>query len=594
MKKIGLFFLILCVVISLMILPVSATGETEEEDTLCSSAYKVGDIIKFGHYEQDGDKTNGKEEIEWQVLKVEPDRVLVISKYALDCLPFHEDAKDINLTWETCSLRKWLNGDFMDEAFSLSEKEKIPIVNIETQRNPFWGVTGGNNTKDQLFCLDIEDLEDCFGKYSYYESAQKDGYNQKMICTPTPYAIENGAVTSSISEKYFFIYKSKGYTEDVIGQTGTVWWLRNRGALNNSRREICYVSSSGSACGRYGKVADNDEIAVRPAMYIQTAVFPTRISLNKNNVNMYFGEELLLLATLLPENVTEKKINWSVSNPQIASVNNGLVKVWGAGNVKVTAETVNGYSATCDILVLAENNPSNPFADVKSGNWKYNAALYAYENGYMNGKGTLAGKILFSPDTAINRSQFVQTLYNVEGKPPVTYEPKFTDVDEDAWYAKPVTWAEQNGIVAGNANGTFGVNGTATREQLAQMFYKYAKYKGYNVDVVSESGKRVSDFPDSDKVSNWAENPLNWALSRGIMSGKGSGKLDPKGSATRAECATMLRNFMNAYKNAELILSSEEIREEESDINSAEPDIIDEKDLQNNNEKASTEIEYGD
>ena len=313
---------------------------------------------------------------------------------------------------------------------------------------------------------------------------------------------------------------------------------------------------------------------------------------------------MTLIPTLTPANVTEKTITWTSSNPAVATVSNGKVKAKTAGETTITAKTENGLSATCSITVLAEDNPSNPFADVKSGNWKYNAALYVYENGYMTGKGTLAGKVLFSPDTPINRSMFVQTLYNVEGKPGVTYVQKFSDVKASDWYAKPVTWAAQNGIVAGNANGTFGVNGAATREQLAQMFYKYAAYKGYDTKIIEGSGKRVDEFPDADKVSSWAVNPLNWALSRGIMSGTGKGTLNPKGSATRVESATMLRNFMNAYKGAVPKLSSapelseedflaEIIAEEEAlapeDI--PEEDIAEEKDQK---EKVQEEKEASD
>ena len=530
----------------------NVTADTEEAPVLGAVNYKVGDIIKFGKYEQDGNTSNGKEDIVWQVLKVDSGRILVISKYALDSIPFNTG--DSDGTWENCSLRKWLNNDFKSIAFSAAEQEKILSVNIENKDNPYYGTPGGNNTTDQIFCLSLEELESYFGNYSWYDSESRLGYNQNFICPPTQYAINNGAWDFEISESYYNSYlKDKGYTKDVIGRHGVWWWLRSPG-YNSFAYTIDYF---GTPKASYPRSLYYGHFTVRPALYINTSVKPTSITLDKNSATMYFGEEMLLKPTLAPADVTETKITWSVNNKNIASVNNnGLVKVWGAGNVKVTAKTVNGLTATCDILVLAENNPSNPFADIKSGDWKYNAASYVLEKGYMNGKGTLAEKVLFSPDTPINRSMFVQTLYNVEGKPLVEYNQKFNDVSEGAWYAKPVTWAEKNNVVAGNADGSFGVNGVATREQLAQMFYKYAKYKGLNTDVVEGSGKRVSDFPDAEKVSSWAVASLNWALSRGIMSGKGSGKLDPKGSATRVECATMLRNFMNAYKDAVPKLSS--------------------------------------
>ena len=321
---------------------------------------------------------------------------------------------------------------------------------------------------------------------------------------------------------------------------------------------------------------------------LENEVLPTGITLNKTSINMLVGEESQLSATITPDNTTYNTATWTSSDATIASVNNGVVKAKKAGKATITAKTVNGLTAICQIAITIDNNPSNPFADVKAEGWQYSAARYVYDNGYMTGKGEIIpGKVLFDPNAPINRSQFVQTLYNVEGKPSVKYEQKFSDVSEGAWYAKPVTWAEKNGIVAGNADGTFGVNGAATREQLAQMFYKYAVYKGYDTKIKSGTGKSVSDFPDADSVSGWAVNSLNWALSRGIMSGKGSGKLDPKGKATRVECATMLRNFMNAYSGElpklascpELLdedLLTDELLEEESIL----PEDVIEKDIQ--------------
>ena len=190
---------------------------------------------------------------------------------------------------------------------------------------------------------------------------------------------------------------------------------------------------------------------------------------------------------------------------------------------------------------------NNPFSDVPSeGNWKFKFAKYVYDMGIMNGKGeSIPGKVIFSPDQSISRAEFVRVLYNREGTPAVEYSPKYTDVKEGQWYTSAVLWASDNGIVAGKGNNRFDVSGSATREELAIMFYHYAQYKGYDVSIAG-GGPDISSFTDADKVSSWAENSLNWALSRGIMAGKGN-KLDPKGVATRAECAALIYNFISAY-----------------------------------------------
>ena len=294
---------------------------------------------------------------------------------------------------------------------------------------------------------------------------------------------------------------------------------------------------------------------------VKVIVSPTNIFLNTNSATMYFGNEMTLTATLLPSNTTEKDITWTISNKNIGSVNGGVVKVWGAGVATVTARTVNGLTDQCVITVLADDNPDNPFADVKYDSWQYKAARPAYDSGFMTGKGTLAGRVIFSPDTNITRSQFVTALYSFDGKPATEYDNLFDDVPDGMWYSIPITWAAMNGVVAGNADGTFGVDGKATRQQLALMFYKYASYKGYDVKVPEEVN--LDHFTDAATVESWAYEAVRWAVYREIISGKGNAKdgyrIDPKKPATRAECAAMLNKFKQAYP---VILTTGEYVEE--------------------------------
>jgi len=110
----------------------------------------------------------------------------------------------------------------------------------------------------------------------------------------------------------------------------------------------------------------------------------------------------------------------------------------------------------------------------------------------------------------------------------------------------------KSGIVAGNADGTFGVNGKATREQLALMFYRYAVYKNYNVSVSAST--TLDGFTDAGKVDSWAITAMKWAVERGIISGKGNAsagyRLDPTKGATRAECAAMMNKFDEVYSKS--------------------------------------------
>lgn len=559
-------------VIQISTVSLKAEGEDAiaSQDDIANLQYQVGDIIKFGKYEQDGNLENGKEDIEWQVLKVEDNRILVVSRYGLESNAYNTESAEV--TWETCTLRKWLNNDFINTAFNSNEKDRIPTVTLENKDNPKWGTPGGNNTNDKVFCLSLEEMETYFGNYSWYDNDEMYGFNQNLICTPTQYAINNGASYYDITEDDYNSWLiNMGYTKDVIGRRGCFWWLRSPGS---SLDGACDVYTVGFAGPGHGSGVAYKTLVVRPALYLlNETIYPSSITLDKTNATMYFGEELTLNATLKPDNVTEKEIKWTVSNPSIASVNNGKVKAWGAGEIKVTAETVNGLKATCDITILCENNPENPFADVKSGNWKYDAAIYVYEKGYMTGKGIVAGKVLFSPDANITRAEFVQILYSAEGKPDVEYSNRFSDVPEGAWFAKAVLWAEKNGIVAGTGDGIFDVNGNATREQMALMFYKYAIFKGYDVSV-KEGGKTLSDFTDANKVSSWAKNAIEWAVSRGIISGKGSAetgyKIDPQGKATRVETAAILRTFINSYAETGSNMINEEFIFDDGIDNDAE------------------------
>ncbi|MBQ6637540.1 MAG: S-layer homology domain-containing protein [Lachnospiraceae bacterium] len=612
-KSAGIIALVLIMVA--MLLPLGSfkafAKEGEVEPEVLGATYKVGDIIKFGKYEQDGNTSNGKEDIEWQVLKVESGRVLVVSKYALDCKPYNTEYA--NVTWETCSLRKWLNNDFKDAAFTSAEQAKIPTINIANKNNPKYGTAGGNNTNDQIFCLSLEETESYFGNYSWYNSESMYGYNQNLICTPTQYAENNGAYAYTITEDdYNSWLKDYGYTHDVIGRRGAGWWLRSPGY---GSRYACSVSGRGSA-GAYCDVSVNfGDIAVRPALFLNlSSVNPQSIKLNKTSATMYSGNEITLIPTLTPANVTEKTITWASSNPAVATVSNGVVKAKSAGTATISAKTVNGLSAKCEVTVFIDNASGNIFADVKYDSWMYAPAKAVYEKGYMTGKGTLGKRILFDPNSSMSRSQFVTALYSMEGKPAVTYEQKFSDVKNSDWFASAVTWASNNGIVAGNPDGTFGVNGKATREQMALMLMKYAKFKGKGVMIPMTM--TLDKYKDADKVDDWALFAVKWAVYTGIITGKGNEtdgyRIDPTGKASRIECAAMLNKFYDWYTGASLSAGMEDTEEplalpEEENWDISEPgediediiiideeDVIDDVDEDNIDEGDEDNIDDGD
>ena len=160
---------------------------------------KVGDYINFGSYEQDNNTDNGKEDIEWLVLEVKDERALVISKYALDYKPYNTFYTDV--TWETCTLRKWLNNDFINAAFSTDEKAMIPTVTVSADKNPEFSTNPGNATQDQIFLLSITEVN----KYFSSDSARK--------FKPTDYAVAHGVYAHFSNGNCWWLLRSSGFSQ---------------------------------------------------------------------------------------------------------------------------------------------------------------------------------------------------------------------------------------------------------------------------------------------------------------------------------------------------------------------------------------------
>ena len=239
--------------------------ETKSEDIPCLLIKtKVGDTITFGKYDLNGD--GQKKDIEWIVLSKEYGRALVISKDALDCKPYNNSSSDI--TWENSSLRSWLNNEFLNEAFNENEINHIYKVTNENKDNPKYNTPGGSNTKDQVFCLSLEEVEKYFG-YSWHDDAIQFGYNRNLMCRPTQYAKNHGALEITItSEAYNEMLKNFGFSEDIIGNSAGCWWLRTPGKDSD---HVCFVNQGGGVGADKDMSLSVDEsfIAVRPAMYIE-------------------------------------------------------------------------------------------------------------------------------------------------------------------------------------------------------------------------------------------------------------------------------------------------------------------------------------
>ena len=183
------------------------------------------------------------------------------------------------------------------------------------------------------------------------------------------------------------------------------------------------------------------------------------------------------------------------------------------------------------------SDPKKGFDDVKQGDWFYDEVTDLADKGYING----VSDNLFAPNQNLSRGMLVTILYRMDGEKAVTNASTFSDVVKDSWYEKAVNWAAANGIVYGYDNGCFGPNDMVTRQQMAAILWRYAQYKGLDV---AANGAVLPDFPDRSQIATWAGEAVSWAYSRGVMTGKTGGKLDPNGNATRAEAAVMLYRFL--------------------------------------------------
>lgn len=237
----------------------------------------------------------------------------------------------------------------------------------------------------------------------------------------------------------------------------------------------------------------------------------------------------------------EYQLNYEITVGWDSYVNN--LKEWCVKRVKwlsdhlapgVDIVTYHGGTVKTD---GSENNTGMPFDDVHSGDWFCPYVKYVYDNGMFAG----TSETTFEPNTGMTRGMFVTVLWAREGKP-TAKKSAFSDLTAD-WYQDAVNWASANGIVGGYSDTTFGPNDPVTREQMVTIMYQYAKYKNYD----TKADGNLDGFEDKNTLSDYAETAMKWAVGHSIITGTGSG-LEPKGTATRAQVAVVLKAFNENVK----------------------------------------------
>ncbi len=226
------------------------------------------------------------------------------------------------------------------------------------------------------------------------------------------------------------------------------------------------------------------------------------------------------------------------------SVIPGLTLYYLEGTSGWTAPTYLGYpTAVWDGVTPPRQPGASDFTDVKSGAWYYAAVDFAVKKGLFNG----TSPTTFAPDTPMTRAMLVTVLWRYENVPKPAGSASFTDVAGGKWYTDAVLWAAENGIVNGVGGGSFDPMGKVTREQMAAILFRYCAGKHINTEKRGD----LSSFPDAQLIGSYAKDALSWAVSEGYIGGSKLGSinyLDPKGSATRAQVATILMRFLESHQ----------------------------------------------
>lgn len=405
-------------------------------------------------------------------------------------------------------------------------------------------LTAVQGVKPQLYSEDpksvIKQTTDASGNTTYIvvsKDSTGDGFPGISLPTvevtadkTTAYTGETITLTASISSTsnspQIIWYKDGEIISNVTGTTLKV-------TESGTYYAIVRVSVTGSDAVYYDEVKSN---SVACTLIESTPVTPSTPTY-ANTVSDTENGKVTASPTRPKEGATvtittTPDKGYEVGSVSVTDADGKAVAVTNAGNGKYTFKQPDS-KVTIKVTFVWDN----PFTDVKSTAWYYNAVKYVYENNLMAG----TGDTTFDPEVSLTRAMTAQILYNLEGQPKVDEEATFSDMTEaPTWSVDAIAWAQDTGVVAGMGDNEFAPNAKVTREQFAQMMYNYAKYKKYDLTKTGD----LSKFPDDGSVSDWAETAMSWANGNGLINGhEDSGLIDPAGNTIRGQAASIIMNF---------------------------------------------------
>ena len=445
------------------------------------------------------------------------------------------EAGDFDMSW---FYAKGVNEDgeeYID--FSKCSQPENSLISVKAEITPecktaktqtleytFYIDTTGPNSKKPTFSYKTEDFG--WGPQTMYKiclESNEAWYQDYDMSITIEYDEETGDYfASAFTTNYYPTARPNGEGVHGMSESGSMMYT-------DSRTDIFLGYDFAGNCSAYT---------------ITGSQLDDNISLSAETDSIYIGEEVTIQNTDVDDYAM--LLNWEVSDPEIAEIvssddSSVTIKGLKRGDVAVTA-SVGDFKKSVTIHVLDKNyeDLKGKFQDI-SGHWAEETILEAVYRGLFNG----VSSDLFDPDSAITRAMFVTVLYRMDGQPAVDQKAGFTDVAEGSYYAAAVDWAAKNGIVNGVSETSFDPDAAITREQMAAILYRYAAY--WELDVSAEAD--LSAYEDASSVSAYAQAAMQWAVANGVINGTSATTLEPAGTASRAQAATVLVRFQNSMKS---------------------------------------------
>lgn len=504
------------------------------------------------------------------------------------------------MDWEQAGKDKGIDyssNSFIGSAFSDSERSAIVTTAVVNKTdgngnnpNPAYPTPGGEDTQDRVFLLSITEITN--PAYGFADHYKKD---DTRVSTNTAYTAAGGKSGSDISgvgegdswwlrspgdftyNASFVIYNG---AVDRLGDFATYAYSTVRPAFNLNQSSVLFTSAAKGGKSStidagdktnlskntdFDSLADNDgykltlldssrefaaaetEKRAAQGQQIEFAYSNAKTGANEyisamitdaNGDVIYYGQL---------ENPADGEENGTVSLTVPSDI------AGGEYTLKLFNEQINGdyktdfsskfvdISLSIDGSTPSQSDWENPFTDVTKADWFFDSVKYASENGLMSGTDDTE----FAPQLPLTRGMLTTVLYRLAGEPGVNKSIPFADVKADSYYTSAVIWAQQNGIVSGVSENEFAPDENITREQIAAIIYRYAKFMG---TAPTGAWAIKLDYADINGISDYAAEGVMYCTLKGIMQGKDNNMFAPKENAARAEIAAILQRFIENSK----------------------------------------------